>query len=365
MDLLLEGRYRIGELIGTGGAASVYRAFDEFLGREVAIKVFDATTPDDEEYRRRHTETLLLATLNHPGLVTLFDAGLHQDSSGATSSYLVMELINGPDLRRRLQSGPLPAAEVAQISADVADALNYIHQNGVIHRDIKPANILLNDNAGGDTRHHPKLSDFGIARMVEATAATAQEATIGTAYYLSPEQALGGAITPATDVYSLALVLLECLTAEKAFPGAPVESAVARLHRDPEIPRSLGEEWVHLLTIMTARDPQLRPGAHDVAVALRSWSGPALAARAVSEDAGDTVPEGARAADAVGTETMPQPGVPPIAPATAVPAAAAPATAEGAREISSGAGGASVGLMMEKSAHAPGPRLPHGSDPHH
>lgn len=97
MDLLLEGRYRIGELIGTGGAASVYRAFDEFLGRDVAVKVFDATTPDDEDYRRRHTETLLLATLNHSGLVTLFAAGLHQDSFGATSSYLVMELIDGQD----------------------------------------------------------------------------------------------------------------------------------------------------------------------------------------------------------------------------------------------------------------------------
>jgi eukaryotic-like serine/threonine-protein kinase len=270
METILSGRYRTRELIGTGGAASVYRAVDESLGRDVAVKMFAPTTPDDDEYRRQHTETLLLATLNHPGLVTLLDAGLHTADDGATTSFLVMELIEGADLRRRLRGRPLTSVETAQIGADLADALNYIHNQGVIHRDVKPANILLANGHAEDTRHHPKLSDFGIARMVEASMATVQGATIGTANYLSPEQALGHLVTGASDVYSLALVLLECLTGEKAFSGPPMEAALARLLRDPEVPDSLPDHWKELLTRMTSRNPDARPTAHEVAVSLRN-----------------------------------------------------------------------------------------------
>ncbi|MCG2622440.1 serine/threonine protein kinase [Arthrobacter sp. I2-34] len=279
MGILLGGRYRTVELLGSGGGATVYRAVDEALDREVAVKLFAPATEDDDKYRRQHTEKLLLAKLNHPGLVTLLDAGLHQDETGATTSYLVMELVDGEDLRRRLASGPLPGPDVAQIGADLADALAYIHQQGVIHRDIKPANILL---SGGetDTRHHPKLTDFGVARMLNATVATTHGATIGTANYLSPEQALGEEITPATDVYSLALVLIECLTGEQAFPGPMVEAAVARLLRDPHVPESAGPEWGTLLHAMTARNPADRPNAHDVAVTLRSWTEPGTAVNA-------------------------------------------------------------------------------------
>lgn len=270
MDVLLAQRYRTAELIGTGGAASVYRAVDENLGRDVAIKIFNPALSEDDDYRRQHTETMLLATLNHPGLVTLHDAGLHDDGSGKTTGYLVMEIVDGPDLRRLLKSGPLESDAVAQLGADLADALAYIHSQGVIHRDVKPANILMHHSGEQDTRLYPKLTDFGIARMVEATMATAMGATIGTANYLSPEQAQGGQIEPRTDIYSLGLVLLECLTGEKAFPGPVVEAAVARLLRDPEIPESVGPEWADLLARMTAREPTLRPDAHEVAVALRA-----------------------------------------------------------------------------------------------
>lgn len=272
MDVLLGKRYRTAGLIGTGGAASVYRAVDENLGREVAVKLFrPSVNDDDDENRRQQTETLLLATLNHPGLVTLLDAGTREDADGRISTFLVMELVDGPDLRRTLKSGPLGATGTASLGADIADALNYVHSNGVIHRDVKPANILLYPQAENDTRLYPKLTDFGIARMTEATIATAHGATIGTANYLSPEQALGGAVDPRTDIYSLGLVLLECLTGEKAFPGPIVESAVARLVRDPEVPAALGSEWVELLRAMTARTVEARPEAHDAAAALRAF----------------------------------------------------------------------------------------------
>lgn len=270
MDVLLGNRYRTTELIGSGGAASVHRAVDENLGREVAVKLFRPNVTDDDENRRQQTETLLLATLNHPGLVTLLDAGTVHEDDGRTSTFLVMELVDGPDLRRTLKSGPLGPHETASLGADLADALNYVHSNGVIHRDVKPANILLYPQAENDTRLYPKLTDFGIARMTDATVATAHGATIGTANYLSPEQALGGAVEPRTDIYSLGLVLLECLTGEKAFPGPIVESAVARLVRDPEIPAALGADWVELLRAMTARTVEARPEAHDAAAALRS-----------------------------------------------------------------------------------------------
>lgn len=269
MDLFLGQRYRTTDLIGTGGAASVHRAMDENLGREVAVKVFRPTVQEDDDYRRQHTETLLLATLNHPGLVTLLDAGLHEEEDGQVLNYLVMELVDGPDLRRTLKSGPLPAVSVASLGADLADALAYVHSKGVIHRDVKPANILLFPQEH-DSRLYPKLTDFGIARLVEATVATAHGATIGTANYLSPEQAQGGTVAPSTDIYSLGLVLLESLTGEKAFPGPIVEAAVARLLRDPEIPDSLGPDWVELLRAMTNRLPDARPAAHEAASALRA-----------------------------------------------------------------------------------------------
>ena len=276
MDVLLGHRYRTTELIGSGGAASVYRAVDENLGREVAVKLFNATVNGDDETRRQQTEMQLLATLNHPGLVTLLDAGVNVDAEGRTASYLVMELVDGPDLRGKLKEGPLSSPATAALGADLADALNFVHSNGVIHRDVKPANILLFPQEDQDTRLYPRLTDFGIARMVEATVATAHGATIGTANYLSPEQAQGAAVDPRTDIYSLGLVLLECLTGEKAFPGPIVEAAVARLLRDPEIPEWVGPEWTEILRAMTSRMVDARPEAHEVAVALRSLGAEAL-----------------------------------------------------------------------------------------
>ena len=265
---LLGGRYLLESLLGRGGMASVYRARDEQLGRPVAVKVFFPHSADADDMRRQEGEVRMLASLSHPGLVTLFDAGA-QDSPEGPRAYLVMELVQGITLRERMRAGPMPSREVASIGADLADALNYIHRREVVHRDVKPANILLVDAAEEDAQASAKLADFGIARIVDGTRLTATGAIIGTVSYLSPEQALGSPLGPPTDIYALGLVLLECLTAERAFPGSAMESASARIMRDPTLPAAVAGDWGALLRAMTAREPDARPTARDAALGLR------------------------------------------------------------------------------------------------
>ncbi|MET1053501.1 MAG: protein kinase [Mycetocola sp.] len=269
LDILLGDRYRLLNLIGTGGMAAVYRARDETLGREVAIKLFRVASTNPADFRRQQGEVALLASLNHPGLVTLFDTGNDESDPLNPRSYLVMELISGSDLRNALDDGPLASDDVKHIGADLADALHYIHSKNVIHRDVKPANILLAHTRGSDTRSHPKLTDFGIARLVDSARLTATHFTIGSAGYLSPEQARGDNVGPATDVYALGLVLLECVTGERVFGGHGQEAALAPITRDPEIPDDLDPVLAETITAMTARVPDARPTAHEVALALR------------------------------------------------------------------------------------------------
>ena len=275
LPVSLGGRYRLQELIGRGGSAAVYKAMDDVLGRFVAVKVFRPDVRDEGELRRQEAEVQLLSTFNHPGLVTVYDAGTEQSSSDGTRSFVVMELAQGKDLRNRLRLGRLEARDVAKIGHQLAAALHYVHGRGVIHRDLKPANIMLAFDADtGEAR--AKLMDFGIARVIEGTRLTATGQTVGTATYLSPEQAQGGALGTSSDIYSLGLVLLECLTGHVEFPGSPVESAVARLQRGPVIPAEIGPGWVRLLSKMTAMDPVARPDAAEVAAALadvdsRAW----------------------------------------------------------------------------------------------
>lgn len=267
-DALIAGRYRLGTLIGRGATASVYRAQDERLGRDVALKLFAPQLGGPDELARHENEMRLLATFNHPSLVTLFDAGTdHRDPEHART-FLTMELIHGPDLYSRLRDRPLTTQDVAHIGADLASALEYVHGRGIIHRDIKPANVLLPEAPVGSPIR-PKLTDFGIARIIEGTRLTATGTMVGTAAYLSPEQATGSALGPASDIYSLGLLLLECLTGKLEYPGTSVESAVARLHRPPRVPEALGTRWVDLLTAMTSTEPSARPGALEVEQALR------------------------------------------------------------------------------------------------
>ncbi|MDQ0770127.1 serine/threonine protein kinase [Pseudarthrobacter defluvii] len=262
------GRYRLGEIVGRGGMSSVYCARDENLGRDVALKLFAPQAPDAEELKRQEAEIQLLATLNHPGLVTLFDAGIDDRIPDEPRPFLTMELVEGQDLRSRIRHSRVPLEELSVIGAGIADALAYVHGLGIIHRDIKPGNILLVQIRPGEPLR-PKLTDFGIARIVDSTRLTATGTMVGTAAYLSPEQALGKPLSSATDIYSLGLVLLECIKGTVEYPGSAVESAVARLHRAPEIPDDVPAEWADLIRSMTAIEPLERPAAADIETALR------------------------------------------------------------------------------------------------
>jgi len=256
---LLAGRYRLAELLGRGGMAEVYAAEDEVLRRRVAVKVFRDHAAGAEA-PRVDAEIRTIAGLRHPGVVTVFDAS----TTGADGPpYIVMDLVPGPTLAQRLTSGPLTSADTAVLGSQLADVLTHVHAAGIVHRDLKPANILLDAPTAG-APFTAKLTDFGIARLVDSARLTTVGLTVGTAGYLSPEQALGEPAGPPSDLYSLGLVLLECLTGRVAFPGSGVAAAGARLHRPPEIPADLPDGWPALLAAMTARDPAARPTAEQV-----------------------------------------------------------------------------------------------------
>jgi serine/threonine protein kinase len=267
---LLSDRYRVTSAIGRGGMATVYCADDIRLNRQVAVKIF-APGAANVDVRLR-SEMDLLARLNHPNLVTLHDAHLAGADSGMPS-FLVMELVDGPDLRSTLDRGPLRGHVSALIACDIAEALVAVHALGVVHRDLKPANILLVPTGLPSPTHRAKLADFGIAHLVGADRITTVGTVIGTASYLSPEQAAGGDPGPESDIYALGLVLLECLTGKRAYPGTIVEAMSARLDHDPFIPGAIPEEWASLLSRMTAHDPALRPTAVEVAVQSRAIAG--------------------------------------------------------------------------------------------
>lgn len=246
-DGLIGGRYRPESLLGRGGSAEVWRCTDEALDRPVALKL--VTSSGGEDAGRVGDEARLLARLSHPGLVPVYDAGT--DDTGRP--WVVMELVDGETLADAIRRGPLTPSRAADIGARLADALAYVHGEALIHRDVKPANVLL----GHDGR--VRLTDFGIARLVDAAKVTATGLTVGTASYLSPEQVTAEPVGTAADVYSLGLVLLECLTGEREYPGSAVEVALARLSRPPKVPTNLPDGWPGLLAAMTDRDPALRP----------------------------------------------------------------------------------------------------------
>ena len=266
-EVFFGGRYRLLERIGLGAKGSVHRARDEFLGRDVAIKLIPTDVLDENQQRRNDEEVKVLARLHHHSLIALLDAGLDRSDPASPHVYLVMELVRGPDLRHRLSEGTLKLRHVAQIGCDLAEGLDYIHRQSVVHRDIKPANVMLFNYGTGDSRMRAKLTDFGIAALA-GTRRDDDSSVTGTIAYMSPEQVNGEAIGPASDIYSLGLVLLQCITGKLEYPGPAVESAVVRLFREPKIPEDLDPQWSALLAAMTSRNIAERPSAREVSMAL-------------------------------------------------------------------------------------------------
>jgi serine/threonine-protein kinase len=230
----LSDRYEIGELLGFGGMSEVHLARDTRLHRDVAVKVLRADLARDPSfYLRFRREAQNAAALNHPAIVAVYDTGEAQTATGPLP-YIVMEYVNGVTLRDIVNTdGPIPARRAIEIIADACQALNFSHQHGIIHRDVKPANIMIS------TTNAVKVMDFGIARALvdSGHSVTQTAAVIGTAQYLSPEQARGDSVDPRSDVYSLGCVLYEILTGDPPFVGdSPVSVAYQHVREDPVPP---------------------------------------------------------------------------------------------------------------------------------
>lgn len=254
-------RYELGARIGRGGLADVYEGHDRVLHRSVAIKLCAMTSQDDK--LRFDNEVRLVAAVSHPGVVTVFDAGVAPGELGDSEFFIVMELVRGQTLGQRLAGGPMPEAEVRELGTQLAAALRHVHELGIVHRDVKPANIIL-EPATEDAPFVAKLTDFGIAHLIGTDRMTSVGDTVGTANYLSPEQLTGSAIGPAADIYAFGLLLLEALTGNVAFPGRGLQAAIPRLHRPPDIPTFVPPQWAALLRSMTSMDVDERPTAQEV-----------------------------------------------------------------------------------------------------
>jgi serine/threonine-protein kinase len=230
----LSDRYEVGEILGFGGMSEVHLARDVRLHRDVAVKVLRADLARDPSfYLRFRREAQNAAALNHPAIVAVYDTGEAETAAGPLP-YIVMEYVNGVTLRDIVHTdGPMPAQRAIEIIADACQALNFSHQHGIIHRDVKPANIMIS------TTNAVKVMDFGIARAIAdgGNSVTQTAAVIGTAQYLSPEQARGEAVDARSDVYSLGCVLYEVLTGEPPFIGdSPVAVAYQHVREDPVAP---------------------------------------------------------------------------------------------------------------------------------
>ncbi len=261
---MLSDRYEVGELIGRGGMASVYRGRDLTLGREVAIKILESDLAVDATFRTRfRLEAQAASRMSHPTIVRVYDAGedVETDADGTTRAvpYIVMELVSGQTLKEIIAAGPVSIDDAIHYTDGILEALEYSHRAGVVHRDIKPGNVMVT-SAG-----QVKVMDFGIARAVSDSSSTVAETTqiLGTAAYFSPEQAKGEPVDSRADVYSAGVVLYELLTGRPPFRGeSPVAVAYQHVSETPvapseivdTVPRSLDAVVLRAL----AKDPYQR-----------------------------------------------------------------------------------------------------------
>ncbi len=225
------GRYRLDEVIGRGGMSTVYKAFDTVLERPVAIKLMHREIATDSDHLERfRREARAVAQLNHPHVVSVIDAGEEPLDDGEGTPYIVLEYVDGETLKSVIRrGGPLAIPQALAYAIEIARALGAAHEHQIVHRDVKPQNILIDPEGGA------KITDFGIARSLSEEGLTLAGRVLGTTDYVSPEQALGQAVTPQSDLYSLGIVLYEMLTGDVPFHGeTPV--AVAMKHVREEVP---------------------------------------------------------------------------------------------------------------------------------
>ena len=304
----LGGRYRLVELLGQGGMATIYRARDAQLDRDVAVKLLRPEFGQDPDFLARfRDEARAAASLNHPNIVSVFDFG--EDESGP---YLVMELVEGEDLASILRgNGPLAPRQAARVSAEAAKALQAAHIRAIVHRDVKPSNILV----GRDGRI--KVADFGIARALNEAQLTLPGTTMGSVHYFSPEQARGEPATVASDIYALGIVLFETLTGQRPFSGDGAAAvALARLTTTPPRPSALRAGVPPELDSIVTRAMSLDPAARYASAAAM-----ASALEGYLSDAGErtsavpTAAAGAAAAATVASATArPNPAPVPYPP---------------------------------------------------
>ena len=221
---VIAGRFELLELIGRGGMSSVWKAHDGLLDRVVAIKALHEQFTHDEEYVERfRREARSVAQLSHPNIVTVIDRG---EEDGR--QYIVFEYVEGENLKELIhRTGPLPVRDALTIALQMARALGFAHERGVIHRDVKPQNVLLNEDG------QAKMTDFGIARSVDVQGVTITGTVLGTSEYIAPEQARGQQVNALTDVYSLGVVLYELLTGAVPFEGESFVAIALRHVNEP------------------------------------------------------------------------------------------------------------------------------------
>jgi serine/threonine-protein kinase len=277
---LINGRYRLIAPLGEGGMATIWRAVDEQLDREVAVKLLREQFGSDPGFAARfRQEARAAGSLSHPNIVPVYDYGT--DADGA--QFIVMQLVEGDNLATLLRErGHLETDDAVRIALGVASALEAAHRRGLVHRDVKPGNILLTDD--GDV----KVTDFGIARAVSEASMTVTGTTLGSVHYFSPEQARGDEVTGASDVYALGIVLYEMLTGRRPFEADSAAGvALKRLNEDPPLPSTYRPVPTGLSAIVMRalqREPADRfPDAGSFAEALRLWQhDPSSAAAAMA-----------------------------------------------------------------------------------